>query len=465
MLSKIRIFGIGIVLFAIFWGFVAMPTVSASPGETSRIKISELRPHSPITIEKDSDFNFANGVVSGSGTEWDPYIIEGWEIFGSDDPQNYDTAIQILPTKKYFLIRNCVIHFGYIGIRLGSCSHAIIENNTIIDTRRFGIDLAGCSDIVCKNNHILNHKGYACIELEVWHGNNGNIPCEDVRIFSNIFEGGLGVDVQFGHRVVIASNWIRADCGILTCEAYNLKVFSNNFCILQAFVSAYDGEIIHNNFFTNQTKGCNGKPPIECASSQFCDTIFYNASKKEGNYWQNWDGKNWGTPEAYPIPTSAYDLYPLSNPLKNATPFIELPMKIRSGESIFGKIWICDENGKGIHDFYVEITIQLPDGTPIFYRHLLTDGNGSAEFKLQLPKEIEKHRICVVISGTKSEYLDVYSEEFSFIVSNDESNNIFTNNIFFIVEIVAVILPSATVIVGVRWLRKKRRKMDGTKKI
>ncbi|NIP67606.1 MAG: hypothetical protein GWN76_06265, partial [candidate division Zixibacteria bacterium] len=39
-----------------------------------------LKPHDPIYIDGNEDFTPENGVVSGSGTENDPYVIEGWVI-------------------------------------------------------------------------------------------------------------------------------------------------------------------------------------------------------------------------------------------------------------------------------------------------------------------------------------------------------------------------------------------------
>jgi hypothetical protein len=43
---------------------------------------------------------------------------------------------------------------------------------------------------------------------------------------------------------------------------------------------------------------------------------WYDNTTKEGNYWSNWDGNGWGTPNAYPIDggAGAYDKYPLSQP-------------------------------------------------------------------------------------------------------------------------------------------------------
>lgn len=66
-----------------------------------------LASRGPIYINGDASFNTANGVVGGSGTENDPYIIDGWNI-------NAENAhgIWIRNTISYSIIRNCYIHDG-----------------------------------------------------------------------------------------------------------------------------------------------------------------------------------------------------------------------------------------------------------------------------------------------------------------------------------------------------------------
>ncbi len=61
-------------------------------------------PHDPIEIYDDSHFNSTNGVVSGTGTASDPYIIEGWLINVTDKH-----GIYIRYTTKHFVIRNVTI--------------------------------------------------------------------------------------------------------------------------------------------------------------------------------------------------------------------------------------------------------------------------------------------------------------------------------------------------------------------
>jgi len=59
----------------------------------------------PIYIYGDDDFTIANGVMSGSGTADDPYVIEGWRV---DTPQA-DYGIYVDHTTAHFVIRDCVI--------------------------------------------------------------------------------------------------------------------------------------------------------------------------------------------------------------------------------------------------------------------------------------------------------------------------------------------------------------------
>ncbi|MEM4293072.1 MAG: hypothetical protein QXJ27_02750 [Thermoplasmata archaeon] len=43
---------------------------------------------------------------------------------------------------------------------------------------------------------------------------------------------------------------------------------------------------------------------------------WHDNTTKEGNYWSNWDGQGWGTPNAYQIDGGkASDWYPLGSPV------------------------------------------------------------------------------------------------------------------------------------------------------
>jgi len=92
------------------------------------IHYGPLTPHDPIYINGNDNFTPANGVVGGSGTENDPYIIENW-IISAENAH----GIWIKNTTAHFLVRNCVVENGgwfLDGINLDNVVNGRIENNT-----------------------------------------------------------------------------------------------------------------------------------------------------------------------------------------------------------------------------------------------------------------------------------------------------------------------------------------------
>jgi len=80
--------------------------------------------HEPIYIYGDDDFTIENGVMSGSGTADDPYIIEGWRI----EAPNADYGIYIDHTTAHFVIRDCVIERARLaGIYLNSVVNGRVD--------------------------------------------------------------------------------------------------------------------------------------------------------------------------------------------------------------------------------------------------------------------------------------------------------------------------------------------------
>ena len=89
---------------------------------------ASLTPHNPIHISSNADFTADNGVVGGSGTLNDPYIIEGWDITEVNIPLDY--GIWLENTDAYVVIRNCLIS-QYVGIRFEHVANVVIENVTV----------------------------------------------------------------------------------------------------------------------------------------------------------------------------------------------------------------------------------------------------------------------------------------------------------------------------------------------
>lgn len=67
----------------------------------------ELIPHLPIEIRGDAGFTTENGVIAGTGTRDDPYLIVGWSIDATEVP----FGIHVEGTTKAFTIESCRV-FG-----------------------------------------------------------------------------------------------------------------------------------------------------------------------------------------------------------------------------------------------------------------------------------------------------------------------------------------------------------------
>jgi tetratricopeptide (TPR) repeat protein len=94
--------------------------------------------HNAIVINADSQFTENNGVISGSGTAADPFVISGWEIEVTNDTKD-TSAIKINNTTQYFIIKDCYLHSKMrlhirdIGIDLTNVKNAVIDNVKIED--------------------------------------------------------------------------------------------------------------------------------------------------------------------------------------------------------------------------------------------------------------------------------------------------------------------------------------------
>jgi len=150
----------------------------------------------PIYIYGDCGFTRQNGVVSGSGTCADPYIIEGWRI----DGPRADYGIYIDHTRAHFIIRDCVITSSRIaGIYMNSVCNGVVEDVeiTLSDTAiyflnsdwnvvrrstisdcKIGVEMAAFSDcnVVAGNSFIDNgHHALDPMRENRWcEGGRGN---------------------------------------------------------------------------------------------------------------------------------------------------------------------------------------------------------------------------------------------------------------------------------------------------
>lgn len=110
--------------------------------------------HAPIVILGNSDFTHENGVVSGSGTTEDPYIIAGWEI---DVPDGESYGVKVENASAHFILRGLVIRGAMsakgAAIRLGFVSAAMVENCSISNALN-GIEISSSTGVTLRGNTI-----------------------------------------------------------------------------------------------------------------------------------------------------------------------------------------------------------------------------------------------------------------------------------------------------------------------
>jgi len=113
-----------ICISIILFGLGLLPIINTNSAISFHdLKASfSLTPHDPIYITSDSGF----AVFPGSGTEEDPYLIDGYNITTTS------TGISITDTTKHFVIRNCYVETNYIGIYITDVADgtATVANNT-----------------------------------------------------------------------------------------------------------------------------------------------------------------------------------------------------------------------------------------------------------------------------------------------------------------------------------------------
>jgi parallel beta-helix repeat protein len=203
-------------------------------------------PRGPIRIRSDDQFTGTNGVVSGSGTQADPYIIEGWTI----DASSCDTSVWpyikvgiiVSNTLKYFVIRDCQVEnageYG-AGISLGSMSNGRVENSVVRNSGS-GISLNGCSNVVLSGNTIENCRDGI---------SNGSYSSDGVTISNNTITGctDTGIDFHYLENSSASDNTVRNNqTGIrvsasFACTVSNNIVQGNTYTGIEVSYSGFQG--------------------------------------------------------------------------------------------------------------------------------------------------------------------------------------------------------------------------------
>jgi nitrous oxidase accessory protein NosD len=200
--------------------FVAMPGhISATP-----------QTHSPILIDGNSEFVNSSGVVWGSGTAEDPYLIEGWSINAS-----WANGIEVRNTDAYFIIRNVRVYNGsyyysqgysYCGIVLSSVMNARIESCNLWR------DAYGIAAYECRGLIVVNSTLEDCT-VGVYATNSQNLAVSN----NTMYDLGWGVGISSGRGVRISGNVVKG-------EAYGSSYYGID-------VESYDDTVVLNNSILN----------------------------------------------------------------------------------------------------------------------------------------------------------------------------------------------------------------------
>lgn len=255
--------------------------------------------HDNIIIEDNFAFtepDFISGVTGGSGTEFDPYIIEGWEI---DMRLDTGSCIFIANTDAYVIIRNCYLHdtqeFGMdtmtlpddypSGVTIRIARNIKIENCIIDDICNIvPIDGSGIysdfdsSDIYI-GNCTISDASYGAWNL---YGMLGNVHIYNCTVIScgnnndlSAGEGTFGYSIknctvtqQQGHAISILAPETGAMFEVENNTCYN------NYPYWALWMTYSSQSKICNNNFYNNGRGIMFQLTNNC--SVFNNTVSYN---------------------------------------------------------------------------------------------------------------------------------------------------------------------------------------------
>lgn len=108
----------------------------------------------PIMIRGDADFTPENGVIAGTGTSEDPFLIAGWTV---RVPKDSPFGIYLANTTKAFVLRGCVVVGAQdpngAAIVLENVQNGVIEDCLVRESIN-GIVIQSSRDLVLRDNFL-----------------------------------------------------------------------------------------------------------------------------------------------------------------------------------------------------------------------------------------------------------------------------------------------------------------------
>jgi len=277
-------------------------------------------------IYLDSSSNYNNITNNNcSGNSYGISVSSSSNNITNNNCSGNSYGISVSSSSNNYITNNNCSSNSYDGIVLGySSSNTITNNNCSGNSYGIFLDYSSNNNIT-NNNCSSNSRG-----ILLYYSSNNNITNNNCSGNSyGIFLGGSSNNNITNNNCSYNSYY-----GIYLGGSSNNNITTNTFYHNTKYAiyitSSSTGNIIHhNNFYQNNGagKGVNGNCQ---AYDNAGGNTWYDNTAQEGNYWSNWDGNGWGTPDAYPITggAGAYDMYPLSAPTPELSPLAVIALAI-----------------------------------------------------------------------------------------------------------------------------------------
>lgn len=208
-----------------------------------------------------ADFTVSNGVVAGSGTSTDPYIIAGWQIDTTGGP-----AVTVRNTTAYFVVRDLdLLNSAPVppdpyAVDFVNVTHARVELVNITAGLQ-GFSITSSSDIVLANVSKTSPEG-----ADVWMSSSNNVTvkdslfngagiypwsADDVTVSSNRFTNttpGASIYVRNAHRAVVDGNVLAV--GVIRLNwTWNCSISDNQLgqgWILLGYAQSFNATVVGN---------------------------------------------------------------------------------------------------------------------------------------------------------------------------------------------------------------------------
>jgi len=245
-------------------------------------KTLALTIHNPIDINGNGGFTNASGVVWGSGTAEDPFLIEGWDISASTV-----NAIEISNTDAHFIVRDCYVHGGgslHVGIVLSNCVNGRLDGNNC-SNNICGIEILYSSTNTLGNNNCSSN------DLDgVYFGHCDNNTLSNNNCSSN---NGWGMCIVFSNNNSLDGNTCNSNERGIALVLSSDSILNSNICNSNR-LAGMEIQGSNNNSLRGNTCSSNGYSGIYLYDSSHNNTLSSNTCHSNiiGGIWLDSSSNN-----------------------------------------------------------------------------------------------------------------------------------------------------------------------------